>query len=188
MPSRGPFDPDYMSALFQLGENLGKSATPFGNAPPPYPGPPALPVPDPAKNRSKLMRKLGGVVTAAAVAAALVATIPFAARAANIYDGAWTVTIFTQAGNCPSSLRYGVRVVGRPRVRRRSKLPGQRDRGGERRDPRDGFRTRPIRQRHRPIVRQRGGGTLAHQHRPMRRPVDCGAPHLLTLTAHPYWL
>jgi hypothetical protein len=57
------------------------------------------------------MRKLGGVVTAAAVAAALVATIPVAARAANIYDGAWTVTIFTQAGNCPSSLRYGVRVV-----------------------------------------------------------------------------
>lgn len=58
------------------------------------------------------MRKLGGVVTAAAIAAALVATIPFAARAANIYDGAWTVTIFTQAGNCPSSLRYGVRVAG----------------------------------------------------------------------------
>jgi predicted acylesterase/phospholipase RssA len=48
-PSRGPFDPDYMSALFQLGENLGKSATPFGNAPPPYPGPPALPVQDPQK-------------------------------------------------------------------------------------------------------------------------------------------
>ena len=57
------------------------------------------------------MRKLGGVVTAAAIAAALVAAIPFTARAANSYDGAWTVTIFTQAGNCPSSLRYGVRVV-----------------------------------------------------------------------------
>jgi hypothetical protein len=57
------------------------------------------------------MRKLGGVVTAAAIAAALVAAIPSGARAANIYDGAWTVTIFTQAGNCPSSLRYGVRVV-----------------------------------------------------------------------------
>jgi hypothetical protein len=56
------------------------------------------------------MRKLGGVVTAAAIAAALVATIPSAARAAN-YDGAWTVTIMTQFGNCPSSLRYGVRVV-----------------------------------------------------------------------------
>jgi len=56
------------------------------------------------------MRKLGGVVTAAAIAAALVATIPFTARAAN-YDGAWSVTIITQAGNCPSSLRYGVRVA-----------------------------------------------------------------------------
>jgi predicted acylesterase/phospholipase RssA len=49
VPSRGPFDPDYMTALFQLGETLGKSATPFGSAPPPYPGPPALPVQDPQK-------------------------------------------------------------------------------------------------------------------------------------------
>jgi len=48
-PSRGPFDPDYMNALFQLGENLGKSATPFGSTPPPYPGPPAPPVPEPQK-------------------------------------------------------------------------------------------------------------------------------------------
>jgi hypothetical protein len=38
-----------MTALFQLGENLGKSATPFGSAPPPYPGPPAPPVQDPQK-------------------------------------------------------------------------------------------------------------------------------------------
>jgi hypothetical protein len=57
------------------------------------------------------MRKLGGVVTAAAIAAALVATMPFAARAANSYDGLWSVTIYTQAGNCPSSLRYAVRVA-----------------------------------------------------------------------------
>jgi len=57
------------------------------------------------------MRKLGGVVTAAAIAAALVATIPFAARAANSFEGMWTVTIYTQAGNCPSSLRYAVRVA-----------------------------------------------------------------------------
>jgi hypothetical protein len=57
------------------------------------------------------MRKLGGVVTAVAIATALVATIPFAARAATSYDGAWSVTIYTQFGNCPSSLRYGVRVA-----------------------------------------------------------------------------
>jgi hypothetical protein len=57
------------------------------------------------------MRKLGGGVTAAAIAAAHVAVIPFAARAANSYDGLWSVTIYTQAGNCPSSLRYGVRVA-----------------------------------------------------------------------------
>ncbi len=57
------------------------------------------------------MRKLGGVVTAAAIAAALVAAIPLVARAANSYDGSWSVTIYTQYGNCPSSLRYGVRVA-----------------------------------------------------------------------------
>jgi predicted acylesterase/phospholipase RssA len=49
VPSRGPFDPDYMSALFQLGESQGKSATPFANEPPAYPGRPMVPPTDPAK-------------------------------------------------------------------------------------------------------------------------------------------
>lgn len=40
-PSRGAFDPDYMHTLFQTGYDLGKSATPFASAPPPYPEPPA---------------------------------------------------------------------------------------------------------------------------------------------------
>jgi predicted acylesterase/phospholipase RssA len=44
--SRGPFDPGYMSALFQAGYDMGKSATPFGNTPPPYPGRPAALSPD----------------------------------------------------------------------------------------------------------------------------------------------
>ena len=57
------------------------------------------------------MTKAGGVFTAMAAAAVLVAVIPSAARAANGYDGMWSVTIFTQAGNCPSSLRYSVRVA-----------------------------------------------------------------------------
>ena len=57
------------------------------------------------------MTKAGGFFTAMAAAAVLVAAIPSAAPAAN-YDGAWSVTIMTQVGNCPSSLRYGVRVVG----------------------------------------------------------------------------
>jgi hypothetical protein len=57
------------------------------------------------------MTKTGGFFTAMAAAAALFAAIPSAARAANSYDGNWSVTIFTQAGNCPSSLRYGVRVA-----------------------------------------------------------------------------
>lgn len=55
------------------------------------------------------MTKAGGFFTAMAAAAVLVAAIPAAAPAAN-YDGAWSVTIITQAGNCPSSLRYAVRV------------------------------------------------------------------------------
>ncbi len=58
------------------------------------------------------MTKAGGIFTVMAAAAALVATIPFAARAANSYDGLWSVTIYTQSGNCPSSLRYAVRVAG----------------------------------------------------------------------------
>ena len=57
------------------------------------------------------MTKAGGVFTAMTAAAVLFAAIPSAARAAGGYDGMWSVTIFTQAGNCPSSLRYGVRVA-----------------------------------------------------------------------------
>ena len=48
-PSRGPFDPDYMTALFQLGETQGKSATPFANEPPAYPGRPTAEPTDTAK-------------------------------------------------------------------------------------------------------------------------------------------
>jgi predicted acylesterase/phospholipase RssA len=48
-PSRGPFDPQYMAALFQAGYQLGKSATPFATQPPPYPEPPALKPSDPEK-------------------------------------------------------------------------------------------------------------------------------------------
>ena len=58
------------------------------------------------------MTKAGGFFTAMAAAAALVTAIPSAAPAANSNDGIWSVTIFTRAGNCPSSLRYGVRVLG----------------------------------------------------------------------------
>jgi hypothetical protein len=57
------------------------------------------------------MTKAGGFFTAMAAAAMLVAAIPFTARAANSYDGNWSVTIITQTGNCPSSLRYAVRVA-----------------------------------------------------------------------------
>jgi hypothetical protein len=45
-PSRGPFDPKYMGALFQVGYELGKSATPFSTEPPAYPGAPAPPAND----------------------------------------------------------------------------------------------------------------------------------------------
>jgi hypothetical protein len=57
------------------------------------------------------MTKTGGFFIAMAAAAVLVAAIPFAAQAANRYDGNWSVTIFTKSGNCPSSLRYSVRVA-----------------------------------------------------------------------------
>jgi hypothetical protein len=38
VPSRGPFDPEYMHALFQVGFDQGKGANPFSSEPPPYPG------------------------------------------------------------------------------------------------------------------------------------------------------
>ena len=48
--SRGPFDPVYMQALFKVGEELGKSATPFASQPPPFPGGPSTQPPiDPEK-------------------------------------------------------------------------------------------------------------------------------------------
>jgi hypothetical protein len=58
------------------------------------------------------MTKAGGTFATIAAAAALVATIPLAAQAGNRYDGSWSVTINTTSGNCPSSLRYSVRVTG----------------------------------------------------------------------------
>ena len=47
--SRGAFDPKYMTALFQAGYDLGKSAAPFRAEPPPYPAPPMLQPSDPPK-------------------------------------------------------------------------------------------------------------------------------------------
>jgi predicted acylesterase/phospholipase RssA len=48
-PSRGPFDPDFMGALFQTGYDLGKSAAPFADAPPPYAAQPIQQTQDPEK-------------------------------------------------------------------------------------------------------------------------------------------
>jgi hypothetical protein len=57
------------------------------------------------------MTKAGGIFTAMTAVAVFFAAIPSAARAASTNDGIWSVTIVTQAGNCPSTLRYGVRVA-----------------------------------------------------------------------------
>jgi hypothetical protein len=57
------------------------------------------------------MTKAGGIFTAMMAAAVLFAAIPSAARAASSNDGIWSVTIVTQVGNCPSTLRYAVRVA-----------------------------------------------------------------------------
>ena len=52
-PSRGAFDPDYMKALFNVGYDQGKSATPFAGEPPAFPAPPAngMSDPQPGANR-----------------------------------------------------------------------------------------------------------------------------------------
>ena len=44
VPSKGPFDPTYMKALYQTGFELGQSPTPFAGEPPPFPSGP-LPQP-----------------------------------------------------------------------------------------------------------------------------------------------
>jgi predicted acylesterase/phospholipase RssA len=47
VPSKGAFDPVYMTALFKTGDEQGRSANPFSSVPPPYPGesaPPSGPV------------------------------------------------------------------------------------------------------------------------------------------------
>jgi predicted acylesterase/phospholipase RssA len=49
-PSRGPFDPVYMGALFKVGEDIGKSATPFANEPPAHPGRPTAQPQDPKQD------------------------------------------------------------------------------------------------------------------------------------------
>jgi predicted acylesterase/phospholipase RssA len=45
-PSRGPFDPDYMKALFQVGYDQGQSASAFSTEPPPLP---SGPTPQPSR-------------------------------------------------------------------------------------------------------------------------------------------
>ena len=62
-PSRGAFDPDYMKALFKAGYDHGKSANPFADEPPPYPGRPrserqTSDKPQPQRTGSDQMRKL----------------------------------------------------------------------------------------------------------------------------------
>jgi predicted patatin/cPLA2 family phospholipase len=46
-PSRGAFDPDYMKALFNVGYDQGKSASPFAAEPPAFPVSPANGMSDP---------------------------------------------------------------------------------------------------------------------------------------------
>jgi predicted acylesterase/phospholipase RssA len=41
VPSRGPFDPEYMGALYKVGFEQGRSDAAFSATPPPYPGAPA---------------------------------------------------------------------------------------------------------------------------------------------------
>jgi predicted patatin/cPLA2 family phospholipase len=52
-PSRGAFDPDYMKALFNVGYDQGKSASPFAAEPPPFAPSPAngMSDPQPGANR-----------------------------------------------------------------------------------------------------------------------------------------
>jgi hypothetical protein len=67
------------------------------------------------------MKKLGGAVTAIAVAGLLVAIAATPSHAdalkrtyvrSHAYDGLWSVSIRTQYGPCDASYRYPARIVG----------------------------------------------------------------------------
>ena len=65
------------------------------------------------------MRKLGGTVTALAIAGLLTALAATPSAAASrsrqptrAFDGTWSVSIFTQGGACEPSYRYPARIVG----------------------------------------------------------------------------
>jgi hypothetical protein len=65
------------------------------------------------------MRKLGGTITAMAVAVLLTASaaaqtvepVKHVYHRTRAFDGTWSVTIFTINGPCPASLRYPVRII-----------------------------------------------------------------------------
>ena len=59
-PSRGPFDPNYMKALFDVGYEQGKGATAFATAPPPYAGQP-IDSNDSGKSQSNDIAKPGAI-------------------------------------------------------------------------------------------------------------------------------
>lgn len=65
------------------------------------------------------MSRVGGVVSAIAIATTLaaIAATPSAAASkkyprSHAYDGLWSVAIRTQAGPCDPSYRYPARIVG----------------------------------------------------------------------------
>jgi hypothetical protein len=60
------------------------------------------------------MRNFLQSIVATAFAAMLIAgaSVPTDAVAAGNFDGSWSVVINTLRGDCGSSLRYGVRIVG----------------------------------------------------------------------------
>ena len=60
------------------------------------------------------MRNFLRSIVATAFAAMLIAgaSVPTDAVAAGNFDGSWSVVINTLRGDCGSSLRYGVRIVG----------------------------------------------------------------------------
>jgi hypothetical protein len=60
------------------------------------------------------MTKPGGIVTTIAIAFLLIAaaaTPSHAASRTRAFDGLWSVSINTQYGSCPASLRYPVAIV-----------------------------------------------------------------------------
>ena len=160
-PSRGPFDPNYMKALFDAGYEQGKSACRIRRRDRrPIPGrrrptrttlPNRKPTTVQNRERPNEQSWEGCIGNRSCACAgghrddAVVCGGKECRARSHAYDGLWSVSIRTQDGPCDPSYRYPARIVGGQvqAGRQRFQLSDLRRGGVERRDRRHREQRRP---------------------------------------------